>query len=321
VGAELALFYYSLVVLLAVVLAAATCFASALVSRSRAWMLLALGFLFYFFDVALVFQDDFLYREGGMATPFFIGSPIASIATGGGAITSFWLAVCEHLDERSRVARWLPGAVYAVGSLAVLVLMEPGNVEEFFFYGMRMAVVMGCLLRLAATYAGMRDEVERMRMDRHARLYAAMWVLSGLVVAENVAILLVMGPEAARRGPLPFFPERNFAENALVLCCAGAACVGSWKGLALRRGNPPSSEDGPQAGFIDQNLPAYSARKGLSQRESEVLRMALMGKDNQNIASSMNLAPGTVKVHMHHILQKAQCANRKELMRDFWESR
>ena len=52
-----------------------------------------------------------------------------------------------------------------------------------------------------------------------------------------------------------------------------------------------------------------------------MLRMALMGKDNQNIASSMNLAPGTVKVHMHHILQKAQCANRKELMRDFWESR
>lgn len=45
----------------------------------------------------------------------------------------------------------------------------------------------------------------------------------------------------------------------------------------------------------------------------------LLGKDNQNIATSMHLAPSTVKVHMHHILQKAERANRKELIQDFWE--
>ena len=33
----------------------------------------------------------------------------------------------------------------------------------------------------------------------------------------------------------------------------------------------------------------------------------------------MHLAPSTVKVHMHHILQKAGRANRKELIQDFWQ--
>ena len=71
--------------------------------------------------------------------------------------------------------------------------------------------------------------------------------------------------------------------------------------------------------FIDQNLAAYAAARQLSKREAEVLRLVLLGKDNQNIATSMHLAPSTVKVHMHHILQKAERANRKELIQDFWE--
>ena len=50
-----------------------------------------------------------------------------------------------------------------------------------------------------------------------------------------------------------------------------------------------------------------------------MLRLVLLGKDNQNIATSMHLAPSTVKEHMHHILQKAERANRKELIQDFWE--
>ena len=63
----------------------------------------------------------------------------------------------------------------------------------------------------------------------------------------------------------------------------------------------------------------YADRHALTPRERDVLALLLEGKDNQNIATSMHLAPSTVKVHMHHILQKAERANRKELIQDFWE--
>ena len=113
--------------------------------------------------------------------------------------------------------------------------------------------------------------------------------------------------------------ERNFAENLLVLCCAFAACMSAWKNLTLRRSEPPTQGGRSLEAFIDQNLVAYGAARQLSKREAEVLRLVLLGKDNQNIATAMHLAPSTVKVHMHHILQKAGRSNRKELIQDFWE--
>ncbi|WP_270297338.1 hypothetical protein [Eggerthella sinensis] len=108
----LGLFYYTLIVLLAVILTAATCLASFLVTRNRTYACAFAGFLFYFFDVALVFQDDFLMQRAAelSSTPFFIGSPVASIVIGGGTLVSFWLVICEYLKEQRRAMRLVPGA-------------------------------------------------------------------------------------------------------------------------------------------------------------------------------------------------------------------
>lgn len=76
---------------------------------------------------------------------------------------------------------------------------------------------------------------------------------------------------------------------------------------------------GRQEELIDANLLAYGRRYQLSERECEVLRYVLLGKDNQNIASSMHLALSTVKVHVHNILQKTGQSDRQALSRDFWK--
>lgn len=317
----LGLFYYTLIVLLAVILTAATCLASYLVTRNKAYRYAFAGFLFYFFDVALVFQDDFLMQRAAesSASPFFIGSPVASILIGGGALVSFWLVLCEYLEERRPAVRYVPGAVFALASAAVLLLVPAGNGQEFLFYSMREALLYAMLVYLAARYIGTRDDVLRLRMRRHRALYGALWALVTCVLLENVVFLLIIEPHMAGGQALPFFPERNFAENALVLCCAFAACTGAWRNLSLRRAEPPTQGGASLETFIDQNLVAYAAARQLSKREAEVLRLVLLGKDNQNIATSMHLAPSTVKVHMHHILQKAERSNRKELIQDFWE--
>lgn len=68
---------------------------------------------------------------------------------------------------------------------------------------------------------------------------------------------------------------------------------------------------------IDPVLIKSGAIPFLPARESEVLRMVLVGMDNQNIASHMNLTPGTVKVHVHNILRKTGQKDRQELRRHF----
>jgi predicted ATPase/DNA-binding CsgD family transcriptional regulator len=50
----------------------------------------------------------------------------------------------------------------------------------------------------------------------------------------------------------------------------------------------------------------------LSERELEVLRLVAMGKSNREIARELVLALGTVKSHLHHILQKLDARSRTE---------
>jgi DNA-binding NarL/FixJ family response regulator len=56
--------------------------------------------------------------------------------------------------------------------------------------------------------------------------------------------------------------------------------------------------------------PTYPA--DLSAREVEVLRLIAAGKTNREIADALFLSPGTVNVHVTHILTKTSTTNRTE---------
>ncbi len=51
-------------------------------------------------------------------------------------------------------------------------------------------------------------------------------------------------------------------------------------------------------------------RVGLSQRETEVLRLIANGRDNSQIARELTISPKTVKNHISNILMKLQIENR-----------
>ena len=51
----------------------------------------------------------------------------------------------------------------------------------------------------------------------------------------------------------------------------------------------------------------------LSQREWEVARLASIGVSNKGIGRVLNIAEGTVKVHLHNIMQKLGVKNRTVL--------
>ena len=314
---SLVLFYYTLAILLASVLTAAACLASYLVARARPMLYACLAFLFYFFDVAIVFQDDFLAtRVVSDDGPFFIGSPVATIVTGCGCLVSFWLMVCEYAGVKSRAAKWAPGVAFAAASAAVLAAFPQGSAEMFAFYSLRAAFVYAVLgfAWFRSVSAGAEVKV---RLGRFRRWGVAIALLTTATVAENAAVLLVPGVLDAWVGP-SFFPERNFAENMLVIACAFVACRAAWRMLSARHENPPMKGERAAEELIAEGLPAYALANGLSARETEIAKLVLSGMDNQNIASKLHLSPGTVKVHVHHVLQKTGAPNRKELAKDFW---
>lgn len=81
-------------------------------------------------------------------------------------------------------------------------------------------------------------------------------------------------------------------ENLLFICYGLAVLRGASVSLQLRARELPEGDDPLLAESIDRLLPLCSRTYDLSKREEEVLRHALMGKDNQNIASALTLSAG-----------------------------
>ena len=69
---------------------------------------------------------------------------------------------------------------------------------------------------------------------------------------------------------------------------------------------------------IDDLLPDFAERHGLTAREQEILKMVLNGTDNTHIAQDLQLALGTVKTHVHNVFKKTGTTNRNELLKAFW---
>lgn len=313
------LFYYSLFVLLMCGIVAATCLSAYFVTRRRSGLYLVIGFLFYFLDAAVVYQDDFVTNTGAMAEHSFwyVGHPVICAITGAGALGCIWLFVCERLDVRSHIARWCPIAFLLVSSLAFYYLIPNERWAEFLYFSMREVFLLLMFAYVLARRAG-ADDVMRTRLDRHRVTIAVGIILTLCTVAENVFLMLIFDPTTMDASVMWFFAERNISENLLYLWFGYNAVREAAEVLVLRFDAPPVGEREELAQAIDAKLPSFARAHDLSPREVEIARLILQGKDNQNIASELSLALSTVKVHVHNVLKKAGQANRQELAKAFW---
>ena len=318
----LVLFHVTLIVLLISILASAMCLSAYLVSRKRLMLFAFFAFLFYFFDVAFVFQDEFvsyvLGSEQGQI--YLVIRSLTNVITGGGFLVSFWFLVCDYLGETRRALLVAPGVVFAVMSVAVLVALPEGDLQRFLFYGMRELFVFWMLLFTGFRYFSSKDDVERSRLWKHRWLYVMVAVLNTAVLLEDMTFFMLLNEPVIQLGPITFSAERNYAEEALLMSCAFFAGRDARRVLQLRFDRPPMRGDQRQDEQISENLMLYAKRHQLSERESEVLHLVLLGKDNQNSASTMHVALSTVKVHVHNILQKTGRTNRQDLIQDFWKT-
>ncbi|MDF0521230.1 response regulator transcription factor [Bradyrhizobium yuanmingense] len=63
----------------------------------------------------------------------------------------------------------------------------------------------------------------------------------------------------------------------------------------------------------DEARPAEKPLAQLTDRERQIMRLVSEGLSNKEIGRRLNLADGTIKVHLHHIFQKLDISNRTVL--------
>ncbi|PSN16484.1 DNA-binding response regulator [filamentous cyanobacterium CCP5] len=125
------------------------------------------------------------------------------------------------------------------------------------------------------------------------------------LTSHNQPALIARLIEAQAQG----YCVKGIAAEALVLAIRSVA-VGAtwWDAIASQE---------IQAAFQSSTLKPPSANAlttspTLTKREHEILELMAAGQSNQEIAETLYIAPGTVRVHVHAILQKLEVRDRTQ---------
>ena len=102
---------------------------------------------------------------------------------------------------------------------------------------------------------------------------------------------------------------KGIAAETLVLAIRSVAAGASWWDKAATAeiravfANPEPVKVGSKSEVLENPL---------TKREQEILALVARGKSNQEIAQILYIAPGTVRVHVHAILQKLEVRDRTQ---------
>lgn len=279
--------------------------------------------LFYLADCLLVFMEDsFGYGVSGDVAAFAIPHPLGRTVISAGLLSCVWQVICEYLDVQGRAARVLPGTAYALVCLVIAVL-PASPASQMAFYSLRLVFLVCAAVFTTYKYAAFKSSSRKKGMRCMAWLLALTLVMVAANLAENVCSILmgtplVSGPNAQGQ---PFVSEHSVSENVIVLFYGIYATRGARRSISARYGTTPQSELNDVAAMqLDRSFPRFAERYQLTSREQDALRLLLQGLDNQNIASALCVAPGTVKSHLNRIYAKTGVKTRQELKELFWSS-
>ena len=320
---ETAFYLYTIVVMLVCVASGSVSLSAYFVSRRRAFLYAALMLLFYFLDLALIFQYEYLGQnvEYSLAQFYAIDHPQLKTLLALGTLEPLWLILCDFVGEARRSVRLGPVVVFIALSEFVVLGLPVDAFRQWLFYTLRQVFLLWCLVFAAHRFFTTKSEVEKARMRRQEPLFLVVTALCLCIILEDVVMILVLDVAAFESTALLplYISERNFSENVLLLAFSFFTMRASADTLRLRFQEPPSAAAPDTQTYIEDLLPAFCERYGLTARERIVLEQVLQGKDNQNIASHLQLALGTVKAHVHNILKKTGTSTRQELTQLFWK--
>ncbi|MGY4496108.1 DNA-binding NarL/FixJ family response regulator [Bradyrhizobium sp. GM24.11] len=69
----------------------------------------------------------------------------------------------------------------------------------------------------------------------------------------------------------------------------------------------------PSESIVERGANSENGLTTLTERERQIMRLVSEGLSNKEIGRRLNIADGTIKVHLHNIFQKLEISNRTVL--------
>lgn len=234
---------------------------------------------------------------------------VGSHATWATLAGSLLLFVCAYyLSDRFDFSRlYRAPAVLAVCGLLFIPLFGFGGSVAGAFCVSVSATLFGCLVFLLLCDLSRRTGT------------AALW-LFGLEEA-----MVIFGHVGGALESVLFDGGVLGAYGDSIVSVAGVAVVVAFTAVCLaglwRPGGESAGLDGrgPHSGLSNQErilvaCEAVARERGLSPRETEVLRLLAQGKSLSGVARELFIAEGTAKAHTQHIYEKVGVSRRQELL-------
>ncbi|AFY99770.1 response regulator transcription factor [Calothrix sp. PCC 6303] len=103
---------------------------------------------------------------------------------------------------------------------------------------------------------------------------------------------------------------KGIAADQLILALRSVAAGASWWDETATKEIRSSFTSQPNLENISVNI--SKSDNPLTHREQEILELLAVGKSNQEIAQTLYITPGTVRVHVHAILHKLEVSDRAQ---------
>ena len=313
---------YSGALLLFCTIAASLMFASFKVSGNKGCLFAMASLAFCALDCFLLIVGDALDYYPGLFSDeiYIIGFPLMMSLTSTGFVSGIWLLVCRYFNESHTVLTTAPPALFLCASLIIAFAGEDTNVMEFIYFACKQIFLLGVAGYAFLKYKHLPEGPGKINFKKYAPIIAAFTVLALATIAEDASCVLFENCyEYLGETYLAYYlTERNFSSDFFVLLFGFLCIKRSMLHLNLRNVAEPTTEKPNVKKEMAVIMPRFQNRYGLTPRETEILEQVLRSKNNQEIATELFIAVGTVKAHVHNLLAKTGCSNRQEIKKSFW---
>ena len=207
------------------------------ITRRRACLAQAGFFVFYIFDLADIFRNEWIAQNTtfDLSTYYAVEDPALRIVFAGALFGCLWLMLLEVLDESRASVKLVPVVALVVASALVVVLCPYGKWTQWLFYTLRQVFMAFALAYAAHVALRSPDAALRGRLLAMRGRFVILCLLVLAIFLEDSYVILALDP-ASTGSLLPLYlSERNFSENVLMVYLSWLVCRSSVSSLRTDR--------------------------------------------------------------------------------------
>ena len=315
------MFFYTLAILVICIVTAVLSLAAYASSRRQFFIYGSAFLLLCHRDDRDLFFEYTLQNQSFPASDYYsITMPVLRTLVATVSQAFIWLIAMDLLDKHSKKQFAIPVLTFLLCESLIIVAVPSGPMHQWLYYTMRQVFLVFVGLHIFWT-AHKSTQVElKARVNNQRKHLIIGAILVGCIVAEDFYNILVVPMSLAPSWLQLYLSERNFSENIFACYFAILLIIYAHHVLSIRMQEAPEEKNVSDLDrHIEEQMPFYRNAYKLSNRETEVMRLVVLGKSNQEIADELFLAVGTVKTHIHNILVKTEQQNRTTLILHFWK--